>query len=163
MAWPNFRLSAVPHVRRDEALHIAAQPRYLLDNARTEKSVSFSRHHKNRFHGPVQFTIHQSELKFKFKVRNGAQSADDSLAILLGGVIDQQTVERIRVHIGELAQRLFNQAQTILEREEWLFALVLGHGHDDAVKQLGRALNDVQMAVGQRVEAAGINCRSHNQ
>ena len=45
--------------------------------------------------------------------------------------------------------------------KERSFALVSGHGHDDVIEQLRGAMDQVQMAVGQGIEAAGVDHRSH--
>src|SRR5437867_12732337 len=61
-------------LRRNKGADIPAQAGDFLDNSRAEKGVSVFWHHENRFDSLVQFTIHQSELKFKLKIGYRAQS-----------------------------------------------------------------------------------------
>ena len=56
---------------------------------------------------------------------------------------------------------LLDQRLSLGGGEQRLLAPVAGHGHHHTVKQTGRPLDDIQVAVGQGVEAAGINDRSH--
>src|SRR5208282_5865741 len=51
--------------------------------------------------------------------------------------------------------------QPFCQREQRILGVVFGDGHNHTVEQFGRALDHVQMAVGQRVETAGINRGSH--
>ena len=46
--------------------------------------------------------------------------------------------------------------QALVEREGRLFARVLQHSHDHAVKQAGRPLDQVEMAEGEGVETPWI-------
>ena len=63
--------------------------------------------------------------------------------------------------MGQVLDGGLHQRQPFGLREQRLFGVVLGDGHDDAVEQLGRTLDHVQMAVGQRIETAGIYRRAH--
>ena len=64
--------------------------------------------------------------------------------------------------LGKPATAPFTSAKRVpLQREQRVFALILGDRHDDSVKKFGGALHHVQMAVGQRVETAGIDRGSH--
>ena len=40
-------------------------------------------------------------------------------------------------------------------------ALILRHRHNDAIEQLRRPLDHIQMAVGERIKTAGVDHRSH--
>jgi hypothetical protein len=42
-----------------------------------------------------------------------------------------------------------------------MFAVAFGHSHDHAVEQLGRSLEQVQMAVRDGIETSRINRRAH--
>src|SRR5258708_3003267 len=63
----------------DEGADTAAETGNFLNNARTKERVGIFGHHENGFDSFVELTIHQSELKFKFKVGNSAQAANDGL------------------------------------------------------------------------------------
>jgi hypothetical protein len=42
-----------------------------------------------------------------------------------------------------------------------VFTVTLGHCHNDPVEQFGRSLEDIQMAVGDGIEASRIYRRAH--
>ena len=59
------------------------------------------------------------------------------------------------------ARHLAEKIESLLEREERLLLIVMRDGHDNFVEKLSRALDDIEMAVGHRVETAGIDRASH--
>src|SRR6185437_205342 len=56
---------------------------------------------------------------------------------------------------------LLQHPDAFLDREQAALAFVDQHGHDDLVEQPGRAADDVEMAVGHRVEGTGADGASH--
>ena len=149
-------------MRRDKRADVASQPRDFLYNARAKKGVGVLGHHKNCFDLLVQFTIHQGELKFKFKVRNSAKAANDSLGGAAGNVVHQEAIEGVRFDGGQVLYGAADHFHAFLQSEEGVFALAFGNGHDDSVEEFCGALEDVQMAVGERVKTARVNCSSHS-
>src|SRR6266850_698824 len=149
------------HMGRDERTHVAAKSRDFLYDSGTEKRVGVLRHHENRFDTLVQFTIHQGELKFKFKVRNGAQSTDDSLRAALFNVFHEQTIEGIGFYVREVADGFSHEFEALFQFEKRTFALVLGNGDDDAIEKFCRSLNDVQVSVCERIKTPRVDCDTH--
>jgi hypothetical protein len=49
----------------------------------------------------------------------------------------------------------------LLKREKRLLLVITGDCNDNFVEQLSRALNHIEVAVGHRIKAAGVNCPSH--
>jgi hypothetical protein len=49
----------------------------------------------------------------------------------------------------------------LLKREKRLLLVIIGDCHDNLVEQLSRSLDDIQVAVGHRIKATGVNCPSH--
>jgi hypothetical protein len=49
----------------------------------------------------------------------------------------------------------------LLKREKRLLLVIIGYCHDNLVEQLSRALNHIEVAIGHRIKAAGVNCPSH--
>ena len=76
-------------------------------------------------------------------------------------VFHQQAAERIRPDVRQLRHGRFHQRHALGQREQGMLALVFRDGDDDTVKQLRRPLDDVQMAVGERIKTAGINRGAH--
>jgi len=148
---------------RDEGADVAAQMGHFLDNARAEKGISVFGHHKNRFDTFIQLTIHQSHLEFKFKVGDGAQAADDSLGGPALDVFNEQAIEGVSLDVGEVLDGLGDHFLALGHGKERAFAFAERHRHDDAVEQPGSPLQNVQMAVGERIEAPGIDGSTHDR
>jgi len=134
-----------------------------LDDARTKKRVGVFRHHENRFHFFVQLAVHERELEFEFKVRDGAQAADDGLGFALVGVFDEQSIEGIRFGVGNVFDAAADEFDAFFERKERLFAFVFGDRHDDVIEQFDGAFNDVEMAVRQGIKTARVDGGSHGR
>ena len=54
------------------------------------------------------------------------------------------------------------QIEPFLESEERIFLVIVRDGDDDFVEELAGAIDDVEVPVCHRVEAAGVNCASHH-
>src|SRR5436190_6399610 len=53
-----FLLQRALHMRRHKGLHVAAEPRDFLDDARAQERVGLLRHHEDRFDPLVELTVH---------------------------------------------------------------------------------------------------------
>ena len=56
-----------------------------------------------------------------------------------------------------LPDRGLEQIEPLLEGEEWLLLIVVRDGHDHFVEQFAGAIDDIQVPIRHRIEAAGIN------
>src|SRR5579864_1308345 len=54
-----------------------------------------------------------------------------------------------------------NHFHALFEAEAGAFAFVPSHRDDDAVEEFRRSLDDIQMAIGQRIETSRVNHRAH--
>ena len=59
--------------------------------------------------------------------------------------------------------RLFEQGEPFLESKESLLLAVDGHRDDDLVEELHRALDHVEVAVGDGIKTAGVDGASHRE
>ena len=146
---------------RHKTRHIAAETRDFFHDTRTKISIFLLRHEENCFYTGIEFPVHQRHLKFKFKIRNGAQTADDRSGFFRSGEFDKQSFELGNSHIVDLASGLSQQIQTFLQREKRLLLVIMRHGHNDFIKQFPRTLNDIEVTVRHRIETAGVNGGSH--
>jgi len=85
------------------------------------------------------------------------------VGVLLHGEFDQQSIERQHLHAVERSGHLAQKSESLLESEIRLFLIVMGDCHNHFVKKLSRALDYIEMTIGDRVEAAGINRASHGR
>src|SRR5690606_370687 len=70
---------------------------------------------------------------------------------------DQEGAEPVDFHVGQILRHLPEQLDALFQGKQRLFARIVQHRHDQMVENVGRALDDVQMPVGHRIEAARID------
>ena len=78
------------------------------------------------------------------------------------GEFDQQSIERRDPHVVDAADGFLEKSEPLLESEERLLLVVMRDGHDHFVEKLSGALDYIEVTVGDRIEAAGINRASHS-
>ena len=69
--------------------------------------------------------------------------------------------EDVRLDVGPLDNGTDHQIPPFAQRKQRILHVIIGNGHNHPFKQLGRPLNHIQVAVGDRIKAAGINHRTH--
>src|SRR5205814_2284730 len=70
--------------------------------------------------------------------------------------IHQQPTKRRDLHVFDFTKRALKQIEPFLEREKGMLLIVMSDCDDDFVEKFSGAIDDVEMTVGDRVEAAGI-------
>jgi hypothetical protein len=73
------------------------------------------------------------------------------------GEIDQQSVERRDLDVLDFAEAAAEKAEPFLQREKRMLLVVVGDGDDDFIEQFSGAIDDIEVAVRDRIEAARIN------
>src|SRR5665213_488507 len=146
----------------DERRNVAAKTANLLHEARGDELETVGCHEKDGFDLGIDTTVHASHLEFIFEIRDGAQASDNDRGAVVDGEFHQQRVERLH---GDALPRLRRKMRNLLRddgdallgREQRTLAGVARDADDQAIDQLGRAQDYVGMAVGDRIEGAGIN------
>ena len=95
-------------------------------------------------------------LQFKFEIAQGPQAPQDHLGLAAGGEIHSQTIETANLHPAEVGSGSADLLQPLFKAKGGLFAWVLQHRHHHAVEEPGAALDQVEMAQGEGIEAAGV-------
>src|SRR3954468_23251663 len=54
-----------------------------------------------------------------------------------------------------------NQIDPLFKSKQRMFALILSNGDDNTIEQFDRALNDIEVSVGQWIKASRIDRRAH--
>ena len=109
----------------------------------------------------VELMIDERHLEFALKVGNCTQSLDDDAASLLSGKVRQKRFGMLYLDVRQIARDAAKHVHPLGGREHGAFAAVDHHTHDKAVKAFGRAADDIEMAVGDRIKAARVNCCPH--
>ncbi len=73
-------------------------------------------------------------------------------------VIHQEALERLDRHVRERLRDFAHQRQALVDAEERGARPVDAYRHDDAREQLRRPLDEIEVPVRRRVEAAGVDC-----
>ena len=101
--------------------------------------------------------IHESHLELELEIGDGAKSAHDHLRAAPRHVVDEQTFEGVDLDVRLVAEHGAGDLDALVHREERCLFRVDENRDDDAVEQAGAAGDDVDVAVGQRIEGAGID------
>ena len=72
-------------------------------------------------------------------------------------VVDEEAVKRPNLDVGVRLDHFGEHFDALFHRKQALFALVLQHRHDQAVRQLAAAANQVQVPIRNRIERARID------
>ena len=113
------------------------------------------RHDEKRLQLLVQLVVERRHLELVLEVGDGAQSLHHGLGAHAAGEVDEQLVERLDAHVGQIARDLLHKGHSLLEGEERLFLRRDSHGNDDLVDKLGGTADNVEMSGGDGVEGAG--------
>src|SRR5690242_18745471 len=144
----------------NEPADVAAVPGDLLDQAGGQERVQRVGGHEQRLDlgHPV---VHLRHLHLVLEVGDGAQALDHGGDPVGGAEVHQQAVEPLDPHVavagGDLAQHL----DALVDREQALLGDVDQHGDDDLVVQAGGPADDVEVAVGDRIEGTRADYALH--
>ena len=106
----------------------------------------------------IQPPVHQGHLHLVLEVRDGAQAAHDHARLLDARVVDEQAAEGVHLDVRQVGEDLAGQSRSA--PSTWKQRRLLDvheDRHDDALEQARAARDDVDVAVGQRVEGPGID------
>lgn len=93
----------------------------------------------------LQSAVHERQLEFVLKIRNGAQPAQQGAGPALGGVFHRQPGKGLYRHVGHILEGLAGHAYPLFMAEQGFFGRVVGHGHDEVVKNFAAAADKAQV------------------
>lgn len=105
--------------------------------------------------------VHLGHLKFVFKVRHGAQAADEGHGAALFGEIDSQAFQSRDFGVGDGFEMGLEESQAFFHGEERFLGFVGRHGHEDFVEQAAGTTEDVEVSVSNGVKGAGVDGEFH--
>src|SRR6185369_3528335 len=125
--------------------------------AGTDERVCLIGHHEHGFDIRAKAAIHESHLQLVFVIRDGANTAEENLGRVPGGIIHQEPFERIDLDIGIDLDDFAEHFGALLDGEERFLGLVSQYGNDKPVKHSRAALDQIEVTVGNRVERSRID------
>src|SRR4051812_7923644 len=139
-----------------EAVDVTAERGELLHATGAEETVLGAGHQVERVDVGRLHPVELTHLELVLEVRDGAQALDDRAGPDLLRVVDDEDAERDGVDVVQVGRRLVDEREPLLDAEQRrvLADRRVDDGDDDLVELLGRAADDVQVAVGDRVVAA---------
>src|SRR5438034_2009668 len=152
----------VGYQRRYERGDIAPELGDFFNDTRAEIGVFLLGHEEDSFNFGVELPVHQRHLKFKLEIGNGAQPPHDRVRTLRGGEFHQQSFHGGDSH-GIDRNRLPQHGESLIRREQGLLLIINRDRHDDFIKKLTCPLDDIEMTIYHRIEAARIDRASHGQ
>ena len=96
------------------------------------------------------------DLELIFEIAHRSQTAKNQVGLLLTCALHCQAVKTDDLHSLEVRSRSADLLKPLLQGEGWGFVWVLQHRHHHLTKKLATAFNQVEMAQGERVKAAGV-------
>ena len=105
----------------------------------------------------IQPPVHQRHLELELEVRHRAQPAHDHLRLPPLDVVDQQAVEGVDLDVRQVLEDRARDLDPLVHREQRRLLGVDQDRDDDAIEQPRAARDDVDVAVGQRIERARID------
>src|SRR5262249_38036254 len=101
-------------------------------------------------------------LELPFEVGDHAEALDDRLRVPLAREFDHELAEDVDLDVGEAGERVAEKLHALLDGEHRLLVLRRPHdADDDAVEDPGRAREEVDVAVRDRVVRAGRDGGDH--
>jgi hypothetical protein len=158
---PPIRLQPLLDFLGDEGAHVAAHGDGLLDEARADERVLLVGHHEDGLDVPREGAVRERHLVLVLEVGDGPDAAEDDVRLLAVDVVHHEAVERVHLDVPEGLAHLADHLDALLLGEERLLRRVVGDGDDEALEDADAALDDVEMPVGDGVEAAGIDGDAH--
>ena len=125
------------------------------------QSVMVIGHQKDRLDMPLQPAVHERQLELVFKVRGGAQPAQQGACPALGGIFHGKARKRLNYGAWFVFQRHAGHFHPFFMAEQRKLGRAVGHGHNNLVKYFATTPYKAQVPVGQRIESAGVECYSH--
>src|SRR5687768_11014199 len=110
-----------------------------------------------------ELAVHLGHLQLVLEVADGAQALHDHRDVVRLAVVDEQALEAVDPDVGQFGDGVAQQLHALVDREEPGLARVDQHRHDQFVVQPGSTIDDVDVAVGDRVERTGTDGASHGK
>lgn len=148
------------HMRWDKARDVAIKSGDFFDQRGADEEVLFFGHEEDRLYIWGEVPVHGGHFEFILEIGDTAQATKDGVALLCGGEVDEETIERF--HSNRLSwEGLPDHVDPFFDGEQWGFADIDGQRDDDLIEQIQTAFDDADVAVGQGVETTCIDGSSH--
>src|SRR4051794_7543400 len=149
--------------RRDEVVHLPAERGDLLHAARGDEADGRAGHDVDGLDLGRQGAVQLVHLELPLEVRDDPEALDDHLRVPLVGEVDDELREDFDLDVGEIRERVPQEADTLVEREHRrLVGRVADDSDDDAVEDSRRAADHVDVPIRDGVVGAWCDRGDHS-
>ena len=146
-----------------ELVNVSPERGDLLHAARGDERVERARHHVHGLDLGGEMAVQLVHLELPLEVRDHAQALDDHLRVPPVREVDDELGEDVDLDVVEPGERLTQERDALVEREHRRLVLgIADDPDDDAVEDLGRALDHVDVPVRDGVLVAGVDRGDHS-
>jgi len=143
--------------RRDEVVDGTADGDDFLDEARRRVRPPFARHHEDALDFGRERTVGQRHRVFGFEVGNGTETAKDDVQPASAREIDGEPLENVHFDVGKIGRFGTDHRHPLFGGEQRVLRGVVPDRDDQSVEERRRAAHQIEVAVGHRIETAGID------
>src|ERR1017187_7954522 len=130
----------------------------LTHDARAEVGIFLGGHHEYGLDARLHLAVHQRHLQLELVVTHRANPPQHRVGVFLDTVGDQQALKNIDGHIVELGGHRLQHVFALFHVEQsFVLVEVAGNRHNEPVEELAATMDQVQVAVRNRVERSGID------
>src|SRR5829696_8343916 len=147
------------HAPWDQLLDVPTERRQLLDAARAQETVLRAGHQVEGLDVRCLLAVELVHLQLVLEVGDRPQALHDRLGADLAREVDDERGEGLGADVGQVARRLLDERDALLDVEQRL-ALAdrqVDHPDDDLIEDLRGPGDDIQVAVGDRVVGPGAD------
>ena len=143
----------------DEPFDVAAERGDLLHPARGDERELRARHDVHRLDLGREPVVEAVHLELPLEVRDHAEALHHRPGAVLAGEVDDELAEDVDDHVRHVRERVLEERDALLDGERRLLVVrITDDADDDRVEDRGRAADHVDVAQGDGVERAGVDC-----
>ena len=147
------------HLVGDEPFDVAAERGDLLHPARRDERELRARHDVHRLDLGREPVVEAVHLELPLEVRDHAEPFHHRPGAVLAGEVDDELAEDVDDHVRHVRERVLEERDALLDGERRLLVVrIANDADDDRVEDRGRAADHVDVAQGDGVERAGVDC-----
>src|SRR5260221_7158650 len=157
------RLERVRNRHWHKRVHTATESRDFLHDPRAEVGVFLARREEDGLDGRLELAIHERHLELELEIADGAQAAHDGDRLLFPREIDQQSVKIRDADVPFTGYHFLDHGDALFRAKERLLLIVESDGDDHFVEKFRRALDDIDVSLGDRIETSGVDRAAHGR
>ena len=158
---PEFIGEGIRDDEGDEMGDVSAEAGDFFDEARRDVAVFLFGHEEECFEPRLKAAIHEGHLELKLEVAHRTQPTDDRAGFGISCEFDEETVKGCDAHILDSGDCFVEQRDAFFGCKESALFGIERDSDDDLFAQFRGALDHVEVAVGDGIKGACVDCAFH--